>query len=45
VLLVSAYVLWTVGRFESFTPCWMVMSTVVLSFPGSVGAAVARQVL
>ena len=38
-LLVSAYVLWTFGRFEGDTLGMYVMMTVVLGFPSSIGAA------
>lgn len=44
-LLVSAYVLWTFGRYEDHAPVRMVMQAVVLGFPASIGAAAARLVL
>ncbi len=44
-LLVSAYILWTFGRFDyqSFNLC--AMMSVVLAFPASIGAAAARLIL
>ncbi|HEX2205829.1 MAG TPA: TIGR02587 family membrane protein [Longimicrobium sp.] len=42
---VSAYVLWTFGRFEDHAYTLYVMQTVVLGFPASLGAAGARLVL
>jgi putative integral membrane protein (TIGR02587 family) len=44
-LLVSAYVLWTFGRFEDHATARMVMQAVVLGFPASIGAAAARLVV
>lgn len=44
-LLVSAYVLWTFGRFEDHAVTRMVMQAVVLGFPASIGAAAARLVV
>ena len=45
VLALSAYILWTFGRFDGTAPVWMVTESIVLGFPASVGAAVARLVL
>jgi putative integral membrane protein (TIGR02587 family) len=44
-LLVSAYVLWTFGRFEDQALAVSVMMSVVLGFPASIGAAAARLIL
>lgn len=44
-LLVSAYVLWTFGRYEDHAFALYVMMAVVLGFPASIGAAAARLVL
>ena len=44
-LLVSAYVLWTFGRFDDSAYGYMVVTTIVLAFPASLGAAAARLVL
>ena len=44
-LLVSAYVLWTFGRFDDHAVTRMVMQAVVLGFPASIGAAAARLVV
>lgn len=44
-LLVSAYALWTFGRFAGNGVGAMVESTVVLGFPGAIGAAAARLIL
>jgi putative integral membrane protein (TIGR02587 family) len=44
-LLVSAYVLWTFGRFDDYAGTRMVMEAVVLAFPASIGAAAARLVV
>ena len=44
-LLVSAYVLWTFGRYEGHTAAVMIMQAVVLGFPASIGAAAARLVV
>ncbi|SEL98020.1 putative integral membrane protein TIGR02587 [Blastococcus sp. DSM 46786] len=43
--LVSAYVLWTFGRFDGTGAAVVVGQTVVLGFPASVGAAAARLIL
>lgn len=42
---VSAYVLWTFGRFDGTSADVVVARTVVLAFPASVGAAAARLIL
>jgi uncharacterized membrane protein len=42
---VSAYVLWTFGRFDDHAVTRMVMQAVVLGFPASIGAAAARLVV
>ena len=44
-LLVSAYVLWTFGRYDDNAVTRMVMQAVVLGFPASIGAAAARLVV
>jgi uncharacterized membrane protein len=44
-LLVCAHVLWTFDRFESYTPHWMAMYTIVLGLPGAIGGAAGRLVL
>jgi putative integral membrane protein (TIGR02587 family) len=44
-LLVSAYVLWTFGRYDDNAVARMVMQAVVLGFPASIGAAAARLVV
>jgi putative integral membrane protein (TIGR02587 family) len=44
-LLVSAYVLWTFGRFEGQSPGSSVAATIVLGFPAAIGAAAARLIL
>lgn len=45
VLLVSLYVLWTFGRTEGTSIQEIVSTSIVLSFPGAIGAAVARLIL
>lgn len=45
VLLVSLYVLWTFGRVDSGSLAEVASTMVVLSFPGAVGAAIARLVI
>jgi putative integral membrane protein (TIGR02587 family) len=45
VLVVSLYVLWTFGRFEGAAGRQVLMATVVLGFPGALGAAAARLIL
>ena len=44
-LLVSAYILWTFGRFVDHASARVTMEAVVLGFPASIGAASARLVL
>ena len=44
-LLVSAYVLWTFGRYDDNALPRIVMEAVVLGFPASIGAAAARLVV
>lgn len=44
-LVVSAYVLWTFGRFDGAAYSHMATTTLVLGFPASLGAAAARLVL
>ncbi len=44
-LLISAYVLWTFGRFDGLSLLPMVMSTVVLGFPAALGAAISRLII
>jgi uncharacterized membrane protein len=44
-LLVSAYVLWTFGRFGGGALGMYAVETVVLGFPASIGAATARLIL
>jgi putative integral membrane protein (TIGR02587 family) len=44
-LLVSAYVLWTFGRFDSTPFMACLKTTLVLAFPASLGAAAARLIL
>lgn len=44
-LLVSAYVLWTFGRYEDGAYSMYLMEAVVLGFPASLGAAAARLIL
>ncbi|MDK3255779.1 TIGR02587 family membrane protein [Blastococcus capsensis] len=42
---VSAYILWTFGRFDGTGLTMAVSQTVVLALPGSIGAAAARLIL
>lgn len=44
-LIVSAYVLWTFGRFDGLGPNAALLQTIVLAFPASLGAAGARLIL
>ncbi len=44
-LLISAYVLWTFGRFDDTALLPNVMATVVVGFPAAIGAAAARLIL
>jgi putative integral membrane protein (TIGR02587 family) len=45
VLLLSAFVLWTFGRFENSSLSVNLGVTTILAFPGSIGAAAARLIL
>jgi putative integral membrane protein (TIGR02587 family) len=45
VLLMSIYILWTFGRTDMMSFKHIIMSAVVLSFPGSIGAAAARLII
>ena len=42
---ISAYVLWTFGRFDGTAPAQVMKQTMVLGFPAAVGAAAARLIL
>jgi putative integral membrane protein (TIGR02587 family) len=44
-MLISIYVLWTFGRLDDTATTQILMSAVVLSFPGAIGAAAARLIL
>ena len=44
-LVISAYILWTFGRTDGLALEAFVMTTVVLAFPASIGAAAARLIL
>lgn len=44
-MLISLYVLWTFGRLDDTAPTQMLMSAIVLAFPGAIGAAAARLIL
>lgn len=44
-LLISAWVLWTFGRFDGLDGAGALEATVVLGFPASLGAAAARLIL
>jgi len=44
-MLISLYVLWTFGRLDDSAPTQMLISAIVLSFPGAIGAAAARLIL
>ena len=44
-LCVSAFVLWSFGRFDHLSPDQMLMAAVVLAFPANLGAAAARLIL
>jgi len=44
-MAISLYVLWTFGRLDDTAPTQMLMSAIVLSFPGAIGAAAARLML
>jgi putative integral membrane protein (TIGR02587 family) len=45
VLLVCLYLLWTFGRLDSTSISAALMITIVLAFPGALGAAAARLIL
>lgn len=45
VLCISALILWSFGRFDSGGFIWALMATIVLAFPGAIGAAAARLLL
>ena len=44
-LAISLYALWTFGRTDGLAAAPMLMATVVLAFPASIGAAAARLIL
>jgi len=44
-LAISAYILWTFGRTDGLSREDIVMATIVLAFPGAIGAAAARLIL
>lgn len=44
-MLISLYVLWTFGRLDDTAPTQILMSVIVLAFPGAIGAAAARLIL
>ena len=44
-LLLSAYVLWTFGRTDNVSLPMVAMMTVMLAFPASLGAGIARLVV
>jgi putative integral membrane protein (TIGR02587 family) len=44
-LIMSAYVLWTFGRFDEISVRQAMIACIVLSFPASLGAAAARLIL
>lgn len=44
-MLISLYVLWIFGRLDSTAETQILMSAIVLSFPGAIGAASARLIL
>jgi putative integral membrane protein (TIGR02587 family) len=44
-LLVSAYILWTFGRFDGLGVADGTLMVVILAFPGALGAAAARLIL
>jgi putative integral membrane protein (TIGR02587 family) len=44
-LAISAYLLWTFGRFDHRAADDIIRCTVVLAFPGAIGAAAARLIL
>lgn len=44
-MVISLYVLWTFGRLDDTAMTQVLMSAIVLSFPGAIGAAAARLIL
>ncbi|MCJ8518659.1 putative integral membrane protein (TIGR02587 family) [Pseudorhizobium tarimense] len=44
-ILISLYVLWTFGRLDDTAFTHILMSAIVLGFPGAIGAAAARLIL
>src|SRR5688572_27064677 len=44
-LIISLYVLWTFGRLDGAAAAEVIMATIVLAFPASLGAAAARLIL
>lgn len=44
-MTISLYVLWTFGRLDDVAPTQILMSAIVLCFPGAIGAAAARLIL
>ena len=44
-MVISIYVLWIFGRLDDTVPAQMLMSGIVLCFPGAIGAAAARLIL
>lgn len=44
-MTISVYVLWVFGRLDDIAPTQMLMSAIVLCFPGAIGAAAARLIL
>jgi uncharacterized membrane protein len=45
VLLVCLFLLWVFGRLEATSATAALMMTIVLAFPGALGAAAARLIL
>ena len=45
VLVVSAYILWTMGRFEGAGMAQVLAATIILAFPATLGAAAVRILL
>lgn len=45
VFLVSLYILWTFGQLEGTAPAEILGIATVLSFPGAIGASVARLIV
>ncbi|MGV3569835.1 MAG: TIGR02587 family membrane protein [Ramlibacter sp.] len=44
-LLLSAWMLWSFGRFDGLPPLHVIQAVVVLGFPAAIGAAAARLIL